>query len=524
MNRSLGLLAFLGLLLLAFLVLGLSGGGGSGAGDGDDDGRGTLRIAVPKDPKSLDPIEIDETLPEGVARRIFNCLVRYTSDLAIAPDLAESWTVSDDGRTWTFTLRPAVRFQNGREMSAADAAWSLERLADRKVSRRFDLLRDMESCSAAGPRTLVVKLSRPQPLFLNTLAMIPCAIVPREEVARLGRDFARRPVGTGPFRLAEWTDNQSLRLERFPDHFAGVPELRAVEYRIMSEPTVRFQAYLRGDLDICDVPLGRLGEVRGWADHRSWPELDTFYLGISFTREPCRSNVHLRRALNWAVDRERLCRVTLEGRGAPAKGVLPPKLPGYDPELAGYRYDPAAAARELELAGFPGGRGLEPIPLYHASGDSDSRFLAMELQQQFRRAGIPVELASCDKAELKAMTQTNPPPLFHRSWVADYADPENFLWSCFHGSLSGGSNRVHYSDPGTDRLLEAAAAMPAGPERLAAWSRAERRIVAEAPWVFLYHRSAHLLVRPEVRGFTATPLDTGPELPWADFVRMRKAG
>jgi oligopeptide transport system substrate-binding protein len=521
MNRFLGLLVFLGALLLAFLVLGLSGGGGAGGAGGEG---GTLRIAFPKDPKSLDPIEIDETLPEGVARRIFNCLVRYNPDLSLAPDLAESWTVSADGRTYTFTLRPAVRFHNGRELSAADVAWSLERLADRKVSRRFDLLRDMESCSAPDRRTLAVRLKRASPLFLNTLAMIPCAAVPREEVERLGRDFARKPVGTGPFRLVEWTDNQRLRLEHFDDHFAGTPQLAAVEYLVKSEPTVRFQAYVRGDVDICDVPLGRLGEVRAWADHKSWPELDTFYLGISFTRGPGRANVHLRRALNWAVDRQRLCRVILEGRAEPAKGVLPPAVPGYDPKLAGYRFDPAAAARELELAGFPGGRNLPTLDLYYASDNSDARMVAMELQQQLRRANIPVELFPRDGADFKTMTQTDPPPLFPRSWVADYADPENFLWSCFHSSLIGSSNRVHYSDPETDKLLEAAAALPPGAERLAAWARAERRIVEEAPWVFLYHRSAHLLVRPTVRDLTFTPLDTGQELPWADFVKVRKDG
>ncbi|HOX04821.1 MAG TPA: ABC transporter substrate-binding protein [Planctomycetota bacterium] len=520
MNRSVGLLVFLGILLLAFLVLGLSGG--RRAGGGDD--RQTLRIAVPKDPKTLDPIEIDETLPEGVARRIFNCLVRYNPDLSLAPDLAESWTVSADGLVYTFTMQSAVRFQNGREMTAADAAWSLSRLADPKVSRRFDLLRDMESCSARDRRTLVVKLKRAQPLLLNILAMIPCAIAPREEVERLGRDFARRPVGTGPFRLVEWADGQRLRLARFADHFAGEPELAAVEYLIRTEPTVRFQAYVRGDVDICDVPLGRLREVRAWADHRSWPELDTFYLGISFTREPGRSNVHLRRALNFAVDRERLCRVILEGRAEPARGVLPPAVPGHDPALAGYRFDPAAAARELELAGFPGGKGLPPVDLYYAAGDGDAQMTAMELQQQFRRAGIPVELSACDKGKLRDMTQTDPPPLFPRSWVADYADPENFLWSCFHSSLAGQSNRVHYRDPEADRLLEAAAELPPGAERLAAWARAERRIVDQAPWVFLYHRSAHLLVKPSVRGLTFTPLDTGPELPWADFVRVRKQG
>jgi len=516
MNRSLGLLIFLAALLAAFLALGLSGGRERSADDGQ-----VLAIALDRDPKSLDPVQIAGTVPEGVARRIFNCLVRYNPDLSIAPDLAESWTVADDGRSYAFTLRPGVLFHNRRELTAADVVWSLGRLADRKASRRFELLRGVESCSAPDPRTVVIRLVRADPLLLDTLAMIPCAVVPREEVERLGRDFARRPAGTGPFRLAEWADQRQLRLERFPDHFAGAPFLSAVVYRVIPESSVRFQAYLRGDVDVCDVPLHRLAEVRSWADHREWPELDTFYLGISFTREPCRSNLHLRRALNYAVDRQRLCRVTLEGRAVPAKGVLPPAVPGYDPGLAGYRHDPAAAARELELAGFPEGRGLAPLDLYHTA-EGDAKEVAMELQQQFRRARIPVELVAAEPAYIEALTVENPPPLFRRAWVADCPQAHNFLFNCFHSSMRGQTNRARYSDPEADRLLEAAAECPAGAARLAAFSRAERKIVEDAPWVFLYHRSAHLLVRPTVRNLSFTPLDTGPELPQADFLRVRK--
>lgn len=516
MKRSAGLLVFLAALLAGFLGLGLSGGRSAAGGD-----RRELRIAYPTEPRSLDPVEVDDTFSEGVARRIFNCLVRHGPDLAPAPDLAEGWTVSADGRLVRFALRSGVRFHNGREMTAADAVWSLRRLLAKPIARRLRPLAAVESVGAPDARTVELRLSGPQPLLLDVLAMMPAAVVPPEEVERVGEDFGRRPVGTGPFRLAGWQRGSRLRLERFPEHFRGAPRLPAVVYRLIAEPSVRFQSYLRGDVDVCDVPLGRLGQVRQWPDHRSWPELITFYLGISFTREPCRGNLHLRRALNWAVDRRRLCGVILEGRGVPAKGVLPPGMPGYDPDLEGYRFDPAAARRELELAGFPEGRGLAPIQLYFRS-EEDSRLMAVELQQQFRRAGIPVELVPTDWGYLRSMTRRSPPPLFRMSWVADYADPENFLFDCFHSSARGQSNRAHYASAEADRLLEAAAALPHGPARLAAFARAERRIVADAPWVFLYHRTAHLLVRPEVRGLTFTPLDAGQELPQADFAAVWK--
>jgi peptide/nickel transport system substrate-binding protein/oligopeptide transport system substrate-binding protein len=521
-----GLLVFLGALLAAFLALALSGGGRrSGRVQGRWPWRAadaqTLRIALKTGPRTLDPVEITDAFEDGVAHRIFNGLVRYGPDLRVVPDLAEKWAVSADGLTYAFTLRRGVRFHNGRELTAEDVVYSLSRLADPARSRRFKLLEAVGSCRATGAASVEIRLLRPQPQLLELLAMSPAAMVPREEVERLGRGFARAPVGTGPFRLVEWVDNDHLTLERFGGHFAGAPRLAALVYRVIAEPSVRFGAYQRGDVDISDVPPGKLRAVSRWTDFHTWPGLDVFYLGISFTREPCASNVHLRRALNWAVDRERLCRVTLEGGAVPAKGVLPPGLPGYNPELKGYRFDPAAARRELELAGYPGGRGLAPLALFHGPSE-DARVLAVELQQQFRRAGIPVELNSVEFEHLKSLTRENPPALFRMAWVADYPDPENFLWSCFHSSLRGASNRARYASPEADRLLEAAAALPGGPERLAAFARAEEQIVADAPWVFLYHQNAGLLVKPGVRGLSFTALDTGPELPQADFVNVWK--
>jgi peptide/nickel transport system substrate-binding protein/oligopeptide transport system substrate-binding protein len=542
MKRPLALIVFAAAVLAAFLALTLTGGRDGAAADG-----GVLHLPLPKNPKTLDPAGITDVYSDAVAQRIYNCLVRHSPDLEVVPDLAESWSVSEDGKVYTFRLRRGVKFHHGREMTSDDVVFSLTRLADPRCSRKRELVEDIEGVEEygaalekvmngqegvrvpAGPSglsapdryTVEIRLRRRWPIILHILAMSPCSIAPRDEMERLGEDFPLQPVGTGPFRVTRFSLNDRIDMARFDDHFAGRPRLSGLVYHIIEDRLVRFESYKSGELDVTDIPLGRFAEVVGRKDLHSWTQLNIFYLGIAMIKEPLGESLPLRRALNYAVDRERLCREVLESRAVPARGILPPGLPGYDPGLKGYSYDPEAVERELAAAGYPGGKGLPPIRLCF-DPKNDGKPLAVELQQQFKRANIPVELHETDFNTLLDMTRQDPPPLYRLGWIADYPDPDNFLYVLFHSSRAGQSNRAHYKCAEADGLLEAARAMPTGPERAAAYSRAEARIVEDAPWVFLYHRAGHLLVSPRVKGVEFTPLDSGVELPQADFVRIEK--
>jgi peptide/nickel transport system substrate-binding protein/oligopeptide transport system substrate-binding protein len=543
MKRLLALFFFVAVVLGVFLILVLGEKSGPGAAGS------TLRIPLNENPKSLDPVRVTDVYSDGVAKRIYNGLVKHSRELKVVGDLAESFEASADGKTYTFKLRKGVKFHHGREMTSDDVVFSLTRLADPRVSRKRELVEEIvgaveyaEAIKAAekpeisspGPPppilkglaapdkyTVTVELKRPFVPFLHQMAMSPASIVPRDEVERLGKDFASRAVGTGPFKLVTYKPNDRIELVRFDDYFGGRARLGAVQYRIIQEPVVRLKAYLNGDLDLSDVPLARLKEMSGRPDHHSWSEIDTFYLGISTLKEPYGKNVHLRRALNFAIDRERLCNVTLQGRGVPAKGILPPGIPGYNPKLVGFSYSPEKVREELKAAGYPGGKGLKEVPLYYRQ-TSDGKLIAIELQQQLKRANIPVKLEPVDFGHLLELTVKSPPELFSLGWVADYPDPENFLYVLFHSAQRGQSNRVHFSSRKVDQLLDAARAMPAGKARFEAYQRAEEQVVSEAPWVFLYHRTAHLLISPKVRGIEYTPLDTGTELPQTDFTKITK--
>ena len=518
---------------------------------------GFYRLPLTDNPVTLDPALFTDVNSEGVARRIFNNLVKLDSKLQPVPDLAERWKVSDDGLTYTFALRKGVRFHNGREMVADDVRFSFERLLrSETASQRAWVvepiagareLRDGKAQSLAGLETpdactvvLRLKEAFSPALMLNLLAMGNAAIVPREAVAdRGGEKFGRRPVGTGPFRFVSWRDHDAIVLARNDQYFGGPAKLAGLRFRVIKESLVAWQEYLAGGLEHCAVPEGFLKEAQSGplkGELRSTDTLSTQYLGIAMSHRPWGSNVHLRRALNYAVDRKFLCEKILGGESAPAKGVLPPETPGpfdvaqgrpegtrmggAEPALPGYSYDLDRAKSELREAGY--GPGLEPIArlpemtLYFNSRPPGAQ-VAQAVQSDFQRIGVRVRLRALDLAALLEATDHQEPDLFRLIWAADFPDAESFL-RIFHSGLAGSAgNRARYSNPQVDDLLDRSRRELQPEKRAALLREAEKIIVADAPWVFLSHGRTNLLVKPYVRGLELTPMDVGTSVNQVDF-------
>jgi peptide/nickel transport system substrate-binding protein/oligopeptide transport system substrate-binding protein len=499
---------------------------------------GVYRLPISGNPVTLDPARFTDADSEGVARRLFNGLVKLDRDLRPAPDLAERWELSPDGLTFTFHLRRGVKFHHGREFVAEDVRYSYERLLRKDtLSHRAWVvepifgawaLRDGVADTVAGietpdPYTVVIRLQEPFGPVLELLAMPNAAIVPKEEVQALGARFGRAPVGTGPFRFVSWRDNDVIELERNPDYFGGAPALKGLRFRVIKEPLVAYQEYRAGRLEHCAVPPGYLKEVLEGSEAAqviSKPTLSTYFIGITMTHDPCGGNLHLRRALNYAVDRKFLCEQVLGGAHVPARGVLPPGLPGYNPELEGYAYDPARAAEEVRLAGYDPEAGDVPeLRLYFNLGSAGQQ-VAEAVQADFKRIGIPVTLFTLDMSALLDATNKGDPDLFRLSWLADFPDADNFLF-IFHSRMQGSSgNRAHYSNPRVDDLLDRSRREADPEKRLAILREAERIIVSDAPWVFLSHGRTNLLVKPYVRNFRLTPMDVGASVNQVDFTTV----
>ncbi len=493
----------------------------------------------PSDPPSLDPAHITDTVSHAVASELFDGLVAFDHTLAIRPAIARQWTISEDGRTYTFELRPDVKFHNGRAVTAEDFRFSFQRLLDPETrSERTWILEKLvgarefmagkagavHGINVRGPHTLELTLERPFAPFLALLAYPAASVIPREAVEQWGRQFSTRPIGTGPFRFREWRHDDRVVLEANRDYFQGSPYLDQVVFRVIPDDMTRFQEFKAGNLDHTDIPTGLFRMIRHDPSLRS-KLVSRSSLGINAIQfnleQPLfRGNPKLRQAFNYAVDKAAVAQVILEGRVQPARSILPPGILGHDAGLTGYPYDKAKAKRLLAEAGYEGGKALPPLTLHYNTG-LVNRKIAEFVQGALREIGVTIALRELDWPAYLNLVDSGEVQLFRLGWLADYPDPENFLTVLFHSRNRGSKgNLSRYANPRVDALLELADESLDTDQRVRLYREAEKIILADAPWIFLHYYSTDVLIQPWVRGLREqiSVMDSAPTL---GMVRMR---
>ncbi|MCI0369820.1 MAG: ABC transporter substrate-binding protein [candidate division NC10 bacterium] len=522
------------------LAVGLVVGAGLPAGGQTPRQGGTYQFSLgPSDPPSLDPAHVTDTTSHSVVSELFDGLVEFDPQMRIQPAIAERWEISPDGRTYRFRLRKGVRFQNGREVNAEDFRYSFLRVLDPKTkSERTWILDKLEGAAeflagkAADVRgilvrdrsTLELRLAAPFAPFLTLLAYPAAMVVPRETVERAGPDFSARPVGTGPFRLAEWRRDDRLVLTANPDYFRGRPHLDRIVFRIIPDELTRLQEFRAGTFHHTDVPAGLYQSIA--ADPALRRRLHSqSILGIQAVRlnveaPPFAGNRKLRQALNHAVDKGAFAQVIMEGRVKPAIGILPPGMPGYSGALRGYAFDRPRARQLLAEAGYPDGKGLPPLTLHYNTSLTNRR-LAEFVQAQLAEVGVKVELAALDWPAYLKLVDAGQTQMHRMGWIADYPDPENFLTVLFHSrNIGERGNTSRYRNSQVDALLDKADRTTRETERFRLYQQAEQLIVEDAPWIFLTYYSTDLLVHPAVQNLVEqlSPMDSSPSI---GLVQMR---
>lgn len=491
---------------------------------------------------------------------LFNGLVELDDSLAIAPCIASSWEVDHDGITWTFHLRTDVWFhddpcfgqQGSRHVTASDVQYSLQRICDARTASTglwafrttiagADVFHAGQTDSITGisvvnDSTLRITLTKPFAPFLAVLSMPYGYVLPREAVEMYGADFGRHPVGTGPFRIATWTADVALVLERNSRYFkhdrAGtrLPYLQNVEITFLRDVKNEFLEFTRGQYDVVTQIDGAFAPAVYHVDgslkepyttytlHRAAAQSIEYYGILLDTAFPAARAVPLarqrllRQALNYAVDRHRIVTYVLHGRGIPAThGVLPQSMPGFSSTVQGYTYDPDQARALLDSAGYPNGRGCPPLVL-QLGNNPRTASVAEAVQQMWKDIGVDVTLRLVDFPQHLSMVRAGELALWRTSWIGDYPDPENFLALFTTPNWSpNGPNTTHISLPELDRLYqEALQPSLTFAERADRYHKMETIIVREAPWVFLYHDVLMRLTQPYVQGFT---LDGSGRLP-----------
>jgi peptide/nickel transport system substrate-binding protein len=513
---------------------------------------------------TLDPAKIGARAPWWIGNQIYLGLIDLDSALHPIPRLARSWSVSDDGLRWTFNLRSDVFFADdpcfpggkGRRVTAEDVRYSFERIcnpasgstgfwvfrgkvkgADEYFEGRQKQvqtpLENVPGITVMNDTTLTIELVEPFAPFLTMLSIPYCWVVPHEAVEKYGEEFFRHPVGAGPFHLVEWTHDQRLTLARNPHYYehdaAGkqLPYLDTVSVSFIKESKTEFMEFKGGRLDaISSVDPALAATVFSgdgktltpeYSKYRLFtsPALSVEYYGfmLDSTTPAGKTSVlarnrYLRRALNYAVDRDAIVRYVLQGRALPGThGPVPPGTPGYS-NVQGYRYDREMARRLLDSAGFPGGKGLPEITLQLGQNERTAS-VAEAVQEQLKGIGVRLQLRQVDFPQHREMILDGKLPFWRTSWMGDYPDAENFLALFYSKYMSPrGPNTTHFWNARVDSLYRAALDPKLGPEaRSALYGQAERIILDDAPWMILYYTIVQRLVQPNIVGYMVDPLD-----------------
>jgi oligopeptide transport system substrate-binding protein len=476
----------------------------------------TLVYRFKTDAPTLDPALAHDTTSSTVLQCIVDGLTELDAEtLEVKPELAESWEISEDGRTYTFHLRRGVKFHNGREVTAKDFRYSMERVLDPATaadqrwvleeivgSDEFDgkTVKHVKGIEVLDPYTLRITIKQPYKPFLGLLSMEAASPVPREEVERLGEDFASRPVGCGPYRFVSWTRDATIVLERFDDYWGEPPKIRYIKFKVIPEDVLALEKYRHGELDLLmELPMKRVRDMlEAYPDETQiWPMLGVYYMGFNHTKPPFKDNVKLRQAFNYAVDKQAICDVIMEGVPVPARGVLPPGFASFDKTLVGYPYNPEKAKALLAEAGYPGGKGL-PILTFQFNTSEAHEAICEAIKNDLADIGVKTRLKNLEWGAHLASLKDHEPELFRAGWLADVPSEDNFLQLLVSNKET---NYSGYANPEFDALFERARFSTDPDEQRRLYQQANRLAVEDAAWLFVYWYRDTMMVKPYLKGW-----------------------
>lgn len=464
-----------------------------------------LRIVLNPDMRTSDPHIAYETETWPTASLFYVGLVKLQDAGTPIPALAESWEVSDDGTTFTFTLREGIKFSNGRDITTEDVKYSFERLLNPATAAPTAFMfapiegstefqngdaTEVSGIKIIDERTIEFKMSSPVWSMMQRFALPPAFIVAREGVEAAGDQFGFQPLGAGPFMLESWESGVRITGVRNPHYYeAGQPFFDRFELDLGIEPSVGILRIESGEADIsldfvpnADYPRLAGDPVLSQRLLKTAGFPNTDYMIINNNKEPF-NILEVRKAMSMAIDRERLSQI-LNGRAVPLGGFLPPGVPGDNPNVQPDSYDPEAAKALLTEAGYPDGFSTTLLSNTDPISVSESQAVISDLAA----IGIQVELTTLDNAQFLDLLISKPDTLdlVMTAWFMDYQDPSNNwepLLLC-----DGSYNWAKYCNEDLDATFAEANLIPFGEERWRAFADFEATVAEQVPNVFLIHR------------------------------------
>jgi len=481
------------------------------------------------EPSNLIPMLASDSASHNVAGMIFSGLVKYDTDLSVKGDLAESWDISKDGLVITFHLRKGVKWTDGVEFTADDVKFGFDTIVDEKTPTAYkeDFLQ-VKKAEVIDRYTFRATYEKPFATALtswSSLVVLPKHLLEGKDITKT--DFARNPIGLGPYKLVRWTPGQDLILESNRDYFEGRPYIDNYIYKIIPDPATMFLVLKTGEIDtmgLTPIQYTKQTDTQFFRNNYNKYRYPAFsYTHMAFNlKHPFFQDKRVRQAISFAIDKKELVDVVLFGLGSPATGPYVPNTWPYNPDVQRYDYNPEKAKQLLKEAGWQDrdgnglldkdGRQFEFTILTNA-GNTLRKNTATIIQWRLEKIGIKVNIRTVewstfvnqfiDKKRFEAVLL---------GWSIGLDADQYDIW---HSSKTKEKelNFISFSNPEVDELLEKGRRTFDINERKKAYFRIQEILADEAPYVFLYVPDSTPVVHARIKGIKPTPIGISYNLP-----------
>jgi peptide/nickel transport system substrate-binding protein len=481
-----------------------SGGGSTSAGTPVHGGK--LTFAAVQDAQSMNKTTVFDNNSIWIFEQIFQQLYTVSPDgKSVVPQLATGYKVSSDKKTYTFTLRPGVKFSNGQPMTSKDVKFSIDQTT--KASQGWGFINTaIKSTSAPSPDTFVVHLKYPWAPLLADLSIFANGIIPDNYAGKSETAFYNAPIGTGPFKWDVWHKGQSLTLVKNPLYWQkGLPYLDSITWTDVANDNTRQQQLQGGQAQIDQFPawstVTNLQSTQGVNMHL-FNSTQTNYLAFNETRKPFQ-DVHVRRAISLALNRDALVKAVLFGHGKPANSLFPPQVPYYDPNTPGYQFNLAEAKKEMAQSSVPHGFSTSiVIP----SGNSDYLTISTIVQSELKPLGINVKINQLDPNTENTQTQNLNYDMTLTLWTMDISDPDELATFAVDPKSGAKSFFTMYNNPAVVNAAHEAERTLDTEKRQQLYNTLQTGAAKDAFMAFLYYSPYPYATTTNVHGFFVTPL------------------
>ncbi len=465
---------------------------------------GVLTIGRNEDSTTFDPIKSAQNVDNWVFSNVFDVLVRVdATGTKLVPGLAESWTVSDDGLTYTFKLRDA-KFSDGSPVTAGDAAFSLTRIRDDKGSLWADSFKIIDTATAADDKTLVVKLKSKSVPFITMMALPNASVLPKKIVEANPDAFAEKPVGSGAFTVADWKRGDRVILKKNPNYWdAGHVSLDGVEWIVIPDDNTRMLDVQTGQIDVAiTVPFSRVAEMKKNPDLtvRMDPSTREDHLLINH-QHGALAKKEVREALDLAIDKKAIVEAATFGLGEVANSYIPKGALYHYADNLQRPYDPEKAKQMLKAADA---EGLTLNYVVNAGKETDEQ-IAVLIQQQLAKAGVTANLQKVDPSQSWDMLIAGDYDISVMYWTNDILDPDQKTTFVL-GDDSNMNYMTRYKNEKVKELVAAARLETDPAKREAMYVDLQKMAKADVNWIDLYYSPYINVMRKNVTNFYQNPL------------------